>query len=90
MNKIDVFCTIDRLGRLYIPKYARRKMRISKQDKIEMYVEEQTLQLKPYKPQCLITGECSDENIVLSSGTITLSTKAAKHVVAQIHAYLEK
>ncbi|WP_197389601.1 hypothetical protein [Bacillus thuringiensis] len=28
--------------------------------------------------------------MVLSSGTITLSKKGAKHVIVQIHAYLEK
>ncbi|PEZ46373.1 hypothetical protein CN345_01635 [Bacillus thuringiensis] len=90
MKKIDVLCTIDRLGRLYIPKYAQRKIGISKQDKIEIYMEGQALQLKPYKPQCLITGKCSSKNIILSNGTITLSKKGAKYVIAQIHTYLER
>ncbi|MEK4418609.1 AbrB/MazE/SpoVT family DNA-binding domain-containing protein [Bacillus sp. FSL K6-0268] len=90
MNKINIFCTIDRLGRLYIPKYVRRNMEVSKQDKIEIYTEGQTLQLKPYKPQCLITGTCSSENIVLSRGTIILSKEGAKQVITQIQTYLEK
>lgn len=90
LKKINILCTIDRLGRLFIPKFVRRNMGVLKQDKIEIYTEGQTLQLKPYKPQCLITGKCSSENIVLSRGTIILSKQGAEHVVAQIQAYLEK
>ncbi|MGH0791200.1 transition state regulator [Bacillus cereus] len=47
-------------------------------------MEGQNLQLKSYKPQCLITGEYSDENIVVSCGSITLSKQGAKYVVTQM------
>ncbi len=83
---------VDELGRVVIPIELRRTLDIAEKDSLEIYVDNDRIILKKYKPTmtCQVTGEVSDQNLVLANGKIVLSPEGAKQVLKEIEAYLKR
>jgi len=77
---------LDELGRVVIPIELRRNLGISEKDALEIYVDDDKIVLKKYKPNmtCIITGEVSDDNVVLANGKIVLSREGAEILIKEI------
>jgi transcriptional pleiotropic regulator of transition state genes len=63
----------------------RRSLNIANGDAIEIYVNEDQIVLKKYRPNmtCVMTGEVSDENVQFGDG-MHLSKAGAKQLVKEI------
>lgn len=86
MKSTGIVRKVDELGRVVIPKELRRTLDINEKDPLEIYVEDELIILKKYRPNyaCLITGEVSDDNIVLADGKIILSQEAASRILKEL------
>ena len=86
MKSTGIVRKVDELGRVVIPIELRRNLGISEKDALEIYVDDDKIVLKKYKPNmtCTITGEVSDDNIVLANGKIVLSKKGAEILIEEI------
>ncbi|HZH61485.1 MAG TPA: AbrB/MazE/SpoVT family DNA-binding domain-containing protein [Metabacillus sp.] len=71
MKSVGVVRKVDELGRIVIPMELRRAYEINIGDPLEIYVNEDQIILKKYKPQhqCMITGDVSNENFTLANGS---------------------
>jgi AbrB family transcriptional regulator, transcriptional pleiotropic regulator of transition state genes len=81
---------VDELGRVVIPMELRRTLEIQEKDAMEIYVENDKIILKKYKPNmtCHLTGEVSDDNLSLANGKLVLSPEGAKQLVKEIESRL--
>ncbi|MGV3488427.1 MAG: AbrB/MazE/SpoVT family DNA-binding domain-containing protein [Tuberibacillus sp.] len=81
---------VDELGRVVIPIELRRTLGINEKDSLEIYVDDEKIILKKYKPSmtCQITGEISDDNLSLAGGKLVLSKEGAEIVLREIQNYL--
>lgn len=86
MKSTGIVRKVDELGRVVIPIELRRTLGINEKDSLEIYVDDDKIVLKKYKPNmtCLITGEVSDDNAVLADGKIVLSRRGAEKLVEEI------
>lgn len=86
MKSTGIVRKVDELGRVVIPIELRRTLGISEKDALEIYVDDDRIILKKYKPSmtCHITGEVSDDNISLLDGKIVLSRKGAQLLIKEI------
>ncbi|OXS65131.1 transition state regulator Abh, partial [Lysinibacillus sp. KCTC 33748] len=77
---------VDELGRLVIPIELRRTLGIDVKDAVEIFIDGDKVILKKYKPNmtCAVTGEVSDDNLVLLGGKLILSLNEAKKLVTEI------
>jgi transcriptional pleiotropic regulator of transition state genes len=77
---------VDELGRVVIPIELRRTLGIEEKDALEIYVDDDRIILKKYKPSmsCHITGHVSDENVVLAGGKLVLSREGADQLIKEI------
>lgn len=57
MKATGVIRKIDELGRLVVPKEIRKKLGISTDDPVEIYVEGEQIILKKYEEICVFCGE---------------------------------
>jgi len=53
MKSTGIVRKVDQLGRVVIPKELRRTLNIAEADALEIYVDENTIMLKKYKPGCV-------------------------------------
>lgn len=92
MKSTGIVRKVDELGRVVIPIELRRTLGINEKDALEIYVDDDRIVLKKYKPSmtCQITGEVSDDNISLANGKLVLSKEGAEMVLNEIKSYLEK
>jgi len=60
MKSIGVVRHIDRLGRIVLPMELRKVFGIKQDDPIEIYVDEDKIVLKLYKPACVFCGNAND------------------------------
>ncbi|MBM0067941.1 AbrB/MazE/SpoVT family DNA-binding domain-containing protein [Alkalicoccobacillus gibsonii] len=92
MKATGVVRKVDELGRVVIPMELRRTLDIQMKDPLEIYVDNERIILKKYKPnsQCMVTGEVSDQNISLGNGKIVLSQEGAAEVLRQLMQYVKK
>lgn len=60
MKSTGIVRRVDELGRIVIPKELRRSFSINEKDPLEIFVEEDTIILKQYRPLCYICGGSSD------------------------------
>ncbi|WP_272447011.1 AbrB/MazE/SpoVT family DNA-binding domain-containing protein [Aquibacillus salsiterrae] len=90
MKSTGIVRKVDELGRVVIPIELRRTLGINEKDSLEIYVDDDRIVLKKYKPNmtCHITGEISDENLTLANGKLILSAKGAKELIDEIQAKL--
>ncbi|WP_342550932.1 AbrB/MazE/SpoVT family DNA-binding domain-containing protein [Lysinibacillus sp. FSL M8-0216] len=86
MKSTGMVRKIDELGRVVIPKELRRTLGIDNQDPLEIFIDGDQIILKKYKPNmaCAVTGEVSDNNLVLLGGKLVLSLNEAKKLVTEI------
>ena len=86
MKSTGIVRKVDELGRVVIPIELRRNLGISEKDALEIYVDDDKIVLKKYKPNmtCIITGEVSDDNAVLANGKIVLSREGAEILIKEI------
>lgn len=87
MKATGIVRRIDDLGRVVIPKEIRRTLEIAEGDPLEIFTDRDGgVILKKYKPNmaCAVTGEVSDDNLVLLGGKLVLSLNEAKKLVTEI------
>ena len=86
MKSTGIVRKVDELGRVVIPIELRRTLGIAEKDSLEIYVDDDQIILKKFKPQmtCQITGEVSDDNIQLAGGKLILSREGAEQLLKEI------
>ncbi|WAA09498.1 AbrB/MazE/SpoVT family DNA-binding domain-containing protein [Fervidibacillus albus] len=91
MKSTGIVRKVDELGRVVIPIELRRTLGISEKDALEIYVDDDKIVLKKYKPNmtCVVTGDVSDENKVLAGGKIVLSREGAEKLISEIKSAFE-
>ncbi|AUJ24473.1 AbrB/MazE/SpoVT family DNA-binding domain-containing protein [Virgibacillus dokdonensis] len=92
MKSTGIVRKVDELGRVVIPMELRRTLEIQEKDAMEIYVENDKIILKKYKPNmtCHLTGEVSDDNLSLANGKIVLSQEGAQQLLQEIESRLNK
>ncbi|MES9697408.1 AbrB/MazE/SpoVT family DNA-binding domain-containing protein [Bacillus sp. JJ927] len=91
MKSTGIVRKVDELGRVVIPIELRRTLGIAEKDALEIYVDDEKIILKKYKPNmtCQVTGEVSDSNLSLAEGKIILSKEGAEQVLNELQDYIE-
>jgi AbrB family transcriptional regulator, transcriptional pleiotropic regulator of transition state genes len=86
MKSTGIVRKVDELGRVVIPIELRRTLGIAEKDALEIYVDDDRIILKKYKPNmtCQVTGEVSDHNISLAGGKLILSPEGAEQLLNEI------
>ena len=72
MKSTGIVRKVDELGRIVLPKELRRTMKISEKDPLEIFVDEDTVILKKYEPECIFCGDAKD-NVNFKGKRICLS-----------------
>jgi AbrB family transcriptional regulator, transcriptional pleiotropic regulator of transition state genes len=91
MKSTGIVRKVDELGRVVIPIELRRTLGIAEKDALEIYVDDERIILKKYKPNmtCQVTGEVSDNNLTLANGKLILSREGAEQLVSEIQSQFE-
>ena len=91
MKSTGIVRKVDELGRVVIPIELRRSLDIHEKDPIEIYVDDDKIILKKFSSRmtCQITGEVSDDNLLLAGGRLILSKEGAASLVQEIEGSLE-
>lgn len=86
MKSTGIVRKVDELGRVVIPIELRRTLGINEKDALEIYVDDDRIVLKKYKPNmtCHVTGEVSDDNMKLANGNLVLSKEGAQKLLLEI------
>ncbi|MBB6447488.1 AbrB/MazE/SpoVT family DNA-binding domain-containing protein [Bacillus benzoevorans] len=86
MKSTGIVRKVDELGRVVIPIELRRTLGIAEKDSLEIYVDDDRIILKKYKPNmtCQVTGEVSDDNLSLAGGRLILSREGAEILLKEI------
>lgn len=92
MKSTGIVRKVDELGRVVIPIELRRTLDIAEKDSLEIYVDNDRIILKKYKPSmtCHMTGEVSENNLSIANGKIVLSPEGAKEIMKEIQTYLDQ
>lgn len=70
MKSTGIVRTIDKMGRIVIPKEIRRVLKVDDEmDSFEIYMEDDRIVLKKYQPTCIFCGELG-ESIEVSGHTV--------------------
>ena len=91
MKSTGIVRKVDEVGRVVIPIELRRTLGIAEKDALEIYVDNDQIVLKKYKPNmtCQVTGEVSDDNFKLADGKLILSPEGAQRVLVELKNMLE-
>ncbi|WP_226038385.1 AbrB/MazE/SpoVT family DNA-binding domain-containing protein [Aquibacillus saliphilus] len=91
MKSTGIVRKVDELGRVVIPIELRRTLGINEKDALEIYVDDERIILKKYKPNmtCQVTGEISDDNFTLANGKLVLSPEGAKALIDEIQSKIK-
>ncbi|ASF37662.1 MULTISPECIES: AbrB/MazE/SpoVT family DNA-binding domain-containing protein [Halobacillus] len=91
MKSTGIVRKVDELGRVVIPIELRRTLGINEKDALEIYVDDDRIVLKKYKPNmtCHVTGEVSDENMKLANGNLVLSKEGAQILLQELQQNLK-
>ena len=92
MKSTGIVRKVDELGRVVIPIELRRTLGIEEKDALEIYVDDDRIVLKKYKPTmtCQVTGEVSDDNLALANGKLILSKEGAEQIIEEIQSQMTK
>lgn len=60
MKATGVVRKVDELGRIVLPVELRRNLNIDIKDPLEIFVDGDSIILKPYRPCCIFCGEGED------------------------------
>ncbi|MDL2030540.1 AbrB/MazE/SpoVT family DNA-binding domain-containing protein [Bacillus subtilis] len=79
MKSTGIVRKIDCLGRIVLPIAFRESLGMKEEAPMEIFVEDEQIVLRKYQKNetCIITGEVSDQNMILSGG-IVLSPQGAR------------
>ena len=68
MKSTGINRKIDELGRIVLPVELRRSLGLEVKDPVEIFTEEDRIILRKYAASnaCIVTGEVSDENIMVA------------------------
>ncbi|RAS91793.1 AbrB family transcriptional regulator [Priestia endophytica] len=77
MKSTGMVRKIDELGRIVLPKELRRTLNLEQKEPIEIFVEGENIILRKYQPgkACMITGQISEDNMVLADGKLIVSPR---------------
>lgn len=83
---------VDELGRVVIPIELRRTLGIAEKDALEIYVDGDKIILRKYEPRmaCMVTGQISENNLVLNDGKLVLSPEAVESLLPSLQDYVKK
>lgn len=86
MKSTGIVRKVDELGRVVIPIELRRTLGIQEKDALEIYVENDCIILKKFKSSmtCHISGEVSEDNLVLAEGKLVLSKNVARQIAEEL------
>ncbi|MFS0815485.1 AbrB/MazE/SpoVT family DNA-binding domain-containing protein [Lysinibacillus sp. 1P01SD] len=86
MRSTGIVRKVDELGRVVMPAELRKKLQINEGDPMEVYIDGDKIILKKYQPnmECIVTGEVSQDNLVLQERKIILSAEGAEILMAEI------
>ncbi|EZP76774.1 transition state transcriptional regulator AbrB [Parageobacillus genomosp. 1] len=90
MKSTGIVRKVDELGRIVIPIELRRALGINIKDPLEIFVEDEYIILRKYKPNmaCMVTGKVSDDNLKLVGGKVILSREGAEQLMKEIEQLL--
>lgn len=60
MKATGIVRPVDPLGRVVIPVELRRRLNISTEDSLEVFVDGEYIMLKKYEPSCVFCGSADD------------------------------
>lgn len=60
MKTTGIIRPLDSLGRIVLPIELRRTMGLARKDALEIFVEEDSIILKKYAPNCIFCGQTED------------------------------
>ncbi|MBQ4100279.1 MAG: AbrB/MazE/SpoVT family DNA-binding domain-containing protein [Oscillospiraceae bacterium] len=63
MKSTGIVRKVDELGRIVLPIELRRTLDINERDSLEIYVENDQIILKKYKPSCIFCDDASDVEV---------------------------
>ncbi|HLR41594.1 MAG TPA: AbrB/MazE/SpoVT family DNA-binding domain-containing protein [Virgibacillus sp.] len=91
MKSTGIVRKVDELGRVVLPMELRRTLDIHEKDAMEIYVDDDKIVLKKYKPNmtCQITGNISEDNLSFANGKLILSAEGAETLIEEIQTRLE-
>ncbi|MFP3726997.1 AbrB/MazE/SpoVT family DNA-binding domain-containing protein [Priestia filamentosa] len=92
MKATGIVRKVDELGRVVVPIELRRTLGIAEKEPLEIFVDEDRIVLKKYKPgmACAVTGEISESNLTLGNGKLVLSPEAAPQLLEELQSMLQK
>lgn len=90
MKSTGIVRKVDELGRVVIPIELRRTLGIQEKDALEIYVENDCIILKKFKSSmtCHVSGEVSEDNLVLADGKLVLSRNVARQIADELQKVL--
>ncbi len=91
MKSTGIVRKVDELGRVVLPMELRRTLDINEKDAMEIYVDDDKIVLKKYRPNmtCQITGNISEDNLSFANGKLILSAEGAETLIEEIQTRLE-
>lgn len=86
MKSTGIIRKVDELGRVVLPIELRRLQNIEVKDHMEIFTDEDHIILKKYQARmaCNITGEVSNQNMILADGKLILSPEGADKLIQEI------
>lgn len=60
MKSLGIVRKMDELGRVVLPIELRRTLDINEKDSLEIFVEEDKVILRKYRPNCIFCGEAKE------------------------------
>lgn len=90
MKATGIVRKLDNLGRVVLPIELRRTLNIKKNEPVEIFVDNENIVLKKYLPNlaCKVTGEVSEENLILAKGKVILSREGVKQLLKELEVKL--
>ena len=90
MKATGIVRKMDNLGRVILPIKLRRTLNIKKDEPVEIFVDNENIVLKKYSPNlaCKVTGEFSEDNLVLAKGKVILSREGVKQLLKELEVKL--
>ena len=81
MKSTGIVRKVDELGRIVLPIELRRTLGIEEKDRIEIFVDGDSVILRKYQPGCLLCGNAND--LILYKGK-TICQECVRSMNAQI------
>ncbi|MGG0552589.1 AbrB/MazE/SpoVT family DNA-binding domain-containing protein [Priestia aryabhattai] len=90
MKATGIVRKIDNLGRVVLPIELMRTLNIKNDEPVEIFVYNENIVLKKYSPNfaCKVTGEVSEDNLILAKGKVILSREGVKQLLRELEVKL--